>query len=262
MFEATLAAADPDRPRIERLGLATLLALASTTAVLAGMSTLDRMHIDRITGPASQRFELTQVRLLPPPKVVEPPPPRTVPEQSAGAVAAPRGTTREESLEEDDDDLAPARSSTGRRGVSAGQGDTDCRGPACGKLSIPGLTGIGSCVGPHCSNTGQPGLEGPPSAKVEYSAMTCRVCPDPDKTALRKLAGKIRQRSGTVAVRFCVDTGGLVEARSIQIDSSFDESAIDEITRAAIRRWRFAPMKVNGAPRRACSRVEFDFRFD
>lgn len=83
-----------------------------------------------------------------------------------------------------------------------------------------------------------------------------------DQARLRQASAGLRKRSGTVLVQFCVDTRGHVEPGSVEISRSFGDPAVDDIARATVGRWRFAPMKVDDQPRRACSQAQFDIRFN
>ena len=97
---------------------------------------------------------------------------------------------------------------------------------------------------------------------MKFDALRCLACADPDQAALRKLAGSVMQRRGQVGVRFCVDVHGRVEKSSIKVTSSYGVSAVDRVTTTAIEGWRFSPLKLAGKPHRACSRAEFNIRFD
>jgi TonB family protein len=258
MFEATLQAASPDHQRFQRLMLASMIALASTTSALAIAWTLERMHIDRIAGPV-QKFELAHLSLLPPPKLIEPPPPPPIIEDRGGdGGGSPDPTVvddTEPAITGAIDEVPTKLLEPPRKGL-VGQG---ILGPPIG---------CPACVGPDSADrTGYPlppiakRPESPPT-EVEFSALRCLACADPDHDALRKTTSGLRGSTGTVSVRFCVDVRGRVEADSIEIEESFGDAAVDRITRTAVGRWRFSPMKVGNQPRRACSRAEFNIRFD
>jgi TonB family protein len=259
MFEATLQAANPDQQRLQRLLFASMIALASTAAAFASVWTLEQMHIDRIAGPV-QQFELAHLSLLPPPQLVDPPPPPP-PIQSGGADnpssdASPPDD--EPVLDESDatEDLPDALREPPSKGPVGGGDIPDFRNP----IGCPG----GVCGGRNPNPPPGPLIKqpDPPPAEVQFSALRCLACADPDEAALRKTTASLRSRSGKVIVRFCVNVRGRVEADSIDIERSYGDAAVDRITRAAIEDWRFSPMKVGNQPRRACSRAEFNIRFD
>jgi TonB family protein len=272
MFEATLYTADLDRPRLQRLTLAAAIAITTTTAAIASMWTLDRMHIDRIVGPA-QQFELAQFSLLPPPPVTPPPPPPDVidggdddpDDRDERKAPDPISTKDTETLDVDNapSEIPPPRTITG-----AGTGIPDllgngggCPGGVCNGLNT-GKHGGPPCLGPHCGMTGTPPIKDAAPTEVEFSALRCLACADPDRAALRKTSASMQGREGKVVARFCVDVRGRVEASSIEIDRSYGDAAVDRIVRAAIKGWRFSPMKVGNQPRRACSSASFNIRFD
>jgi TonB family protein len=60
--------------------------------------------------------------------------------------------------------------------------------------------------------------------------------------------------------RFCVDANGRVDAVSI-VESSGDPE-VDRVLAATVRGWRFAPMRVDGRPRKTCSSASFDIHFE
>ncbi|MFO7566628.1 MAG: energy transducer TonB [Enhygromyxa sp.] len=274
MFEATLHAADPDRQRLQHLTLAAAIAIAASAAAAASVWTLERLNIDRIGGPA-QKLELAHLSLLPPPKPVAPPPPPPELRESnsgAGPTSTAAAVTKPsvESLTEQ----APSATSPRESKLDVGSQDRGIpdfnAGPGC-----PGGLCLGSehrgettpCLGPRCgtddtiSGSGS-GSADPAPAEVEFSALRCLACGDPDRAALRKTAAATQRRNGKVVARFCVDHSGRVEARSIEISRSHGDPAVDRITTAALQRWRFSPMKVGNTPRRACSSATFNIRFD
>jgi TonB family protein len=266
MFEATLHAVDPDRQRLQRLTFATGITLGATAIALASMLTLDRLGVDRIAGP-SQQFELAQFSLLPPPQTVETPPAVKFDDDDSTDDDAPSNPTavRDDAGARDDDassakDELASSIPTGPRG-SGIPGFTNaipCPGGVCGHASTSNKT----CVGPNCGPIGQRELDDTPPADVEFSALRCLACADPDSAALRKAKASTSGRTGTVALRFCVDVRGRVEARSIEVERSYGDATVDRIVRKAIEGWRFSPMKIGNQPRRACSRAKFEIRFD
>lgn len=264
MFEATLYTADLDRQRLQRLTLAAAIALAATTTALASVWTLDRLQVDRIHGPA-QQLELAQLSLLPPLKLIEPPPPPPVIESGGGLNAVTATIDRDEDKLIDIDhgsDLSTPPSNTGasKGGGIPGPGVVGCPTGICGGA----LDGIGKpCVGPQCViGDPFPKVDDAPPKQVEFSALRCLACADPDRTALRKTMASAQGREGNVVARFCVDTRGRVESKSIVLTQSYGDAAVDRIVRAAIEKWRFSPMKVGNQPRRACSSTKFKIRFD
>lgn len=271
MFEATLYTADPDRQRLQRLTLAAAIALAATTVMLASAWSLERMHIDRLAGPA-QQFELLQLSLLPP-KLIDPPPPPPVIHPKGGDAGPSQSAT-----ETKPDDPKPLE-------VDSDPSPTDPKPPTDagplthgntipdfgGGIGCPGGTCLNNhktaetetpCVGPLCGNHGGSTANDVAPKEVEFSALRCLACADPDRAALRKTAASLQARDGTVVARFCVDLSGRVEPNSIKIERSHGDAAVDQITRAAIEGWRFSPMKVGNQTRRACSRAKFNIRFD
>lgn len=267
MFEATLHAADPDHQRLQRLTFAAAIAVASLATAIAGVWTLERMHIDRIGGP-SQQFEIAQLSLLPPPKPADPPPPPPKEfDDGSGGDPSPRTTAVGKPLESDLDDGSPsdtAEPSTHAiagahdRGIPSFAGGTGCPGGVCVGTNPGDGTGQ-PCFGLHCGTSKK--ADAAPT-EVEFSALRCLACADPDRAALRKTAASMQRREGTVVVRFCVDVDGRVDGRSIKVKRSHGDAAVDRITTAAIERWRFSPMKVGNQPRRACSSTTFNIRFD
>lgn len=274
MFEATLYTADLDRPRLQRLTLAAAIAIAATTAGIASMWTLDQLHIDRISGP-SQQFELAQFSMLPPPPPVVPPPP---PGDDGGDTedqkpSDPVPTNEREPPESLDADDSPSEIPQPRtiaaprtQGIP-GLGQSGCPGGVCQGVAKTG-PGIGvPCGPPICSsssssNSSTRGIESGSPKEVEFSALRCLTCADPDRAALRKTTASVQGREGKVSARFCVDAGGRVEGNSISIERSYGDAAVDRIVRATIKGWRFSPMKVGNQARRACSSVSFNIRFD
>ncbi len=266
MFEATLSSAQPDRLRTQRLMLATLISVGMTAAGLAGSWTLDRLGVDRVGGPRSS-FELVEYSLLPPKPIDPPPPPpedRLVETQAGG----PDSIDDIEDIVEKSSEIAVAppinkipdigSAGQGSVGVPDGGGGK-CRPPLCGLATNSALIGGDGCVGPHCGVDRKPD---PPPAEVSFSAMTCTVCPDPDRAQLRRTASGMRKRAGGVELRFCVDARGRVESGSIDISKSFGDAEVDRIARSTIAGWRFKPMQVAGQPRRACSETTFRITFD
>jgi TonB family protein len=268
MFEATLHAADPDHQRLQRLTLAAAIALASTATAIASVWTLERLHIDRIGGP-SQKFEITHLSLLPPPKPVDPPPPPKFVEPDSSVASTSTSTVKPtvSKLVEDsasDAGVQATKPSVGvhNRGVPDFGGGASCPGGLC--LGTNSGGGNTPCVGPQCgtsSSHSKTTVDSAP-AEVEFSALRCLACADPDRAALRKTNAGMQRRNGKVVARFCVDHNGRVEARSIQISRSHGDAAVDRITTAALQGWRFSPMKIGNAPRRACSSATFNIRFD
>jgi TonB family protein len=263
MFEATLASTQPDRLRTQRLMLATLISVGMTSIGLAGSWTLERLGVDRVGGPRSD-FELIEYSLLPP-KPIDPPPPPPNDQGLQGAdgpdsiediVETP--TTTSIAIPPPTRRIPDIGSSGDGGGIPDGGGGT-CRPPLCGLGTNSALTGGDGCVGPNCGVARRPD---PPPAEVSFSALSCIVCPDPDDAQLRRTSASMRKRAGDVALRFCVNERGRVEAGSIDITRSFGDADVDRITRSAVAGWRFKPMQVAGAPRRACSEATFRITFD
>lgn len=261
MFEATLQAADPDRQRLHRLTLAAAITVASTATAFASVWTLDRLQIDRLGGP-SQKFEIAHLSLLPPPKPVEPPPPPgdVVDESESSEVTnSPAKPNLVESPSEVSERTSRPTSGSSGRGIPAGPGISGPGG------SGPGIPGLGGDRGPIRydkigDDFGQ--KDDPAPTEVDFSALRCLYCADPDRAELRKTPAAKQRRNGTVALRFCVDRAGRVEARSIKVSRSHGDAAVDRIVTAALTRWRFSPMKVGNEPRRACSSTVFNIHFD
>jgi len=268
MFEAALSSTLPDPQRLQRLTLAAAIALSVTAASIAGVWTLERLHIDRVGGPTATPFELMSFSVLPPPKPVTPPPPPTYgdePEQASDPAPTSR-VARPDQPDHASDQTDPSprglaglgASGSGERGAGIPTGP-GCAPGLCGPSLIPG-SGT-PCIGPSCAKPGPPSVAAAPG-RVEFSALRCLACADPDRDLLRKADMGSRKRSGAVGVRFCVDTRGHVEPGSVEISRSFGDATIDDITRAAVRRWRFSPMKVAGQPRRACTQTQFQIHFN
>lgn len=273
MFEATLYTAELDRSRLQRLTFAAAIAIAATTAGIASMWTLDQLHIDRISGP-SQQLELAQFSILPPPPPVVPPPPP--PGDGDGdiedqKVSDPAPTSKREQPESLDADDSPSKIPTRPTNIAAppsqgipGVGQSGCPGGVCQGMGKTGPGGKPPCAPPLCSysNSSAPPIPSGPPKEVEFSALRCLACADPDRAALRKTTASAQGRAGKVSARFCVDAGGRVEAKSITISRSYGDAAVDRIVRSTIEGWRFSPMKVGNQARRACSSVSFNIRFD
>lgn len=264
MFEATLHAADPDRQRQQRLILAAAIAVSTSSVAFASVWTLERLGIDRVLGP-SQQFELLQFSLLPAPQIEPPPPP---PPETSARGSASASMSVEETLEEDptaNEGLTQPQQHKNPigdgKGMPTGTG-TGCKGPLCTGALNPNVIGQ-TCTGPACATVTKlpPAIESAP-AEVDFSVLRCLACANPDQAALRKTVATMRKRSGKVEVKFCVDRTGRVEANSIKVSRSFGVATVDQVTTKAIKGWRFSPMKVNGKPRRACSRTVFNIRFD
>jgi TonB family protein len=267
-FEATLSSAAPDRQRIQRLCVSSLISVGLTVGGLAGSWALEQLGVERVGGPRST-FELVEFSLLAPKIIDPPPPPPDIEPIVAGGVGDP-GPTREhieEPMSVGIEAAMPSKripdiGSRGDGGVPIGAG---CPAGLCGSgpgSSIPGssIPGQGpGCVGPHCSVAKRPE---PPPAKVAFSALHCLACSDPDRAELRRTASSSRKQGGGVALRFCVDVRGRVDADSIVVTESFGDDDVDRITRAAVSNWRFKPMQIAGEPRRACSETRFRITFD
>jgi TonB family protein len=262
-FEATLSSAAPDRQRIQRLCFATLISVGMTVTGLAGSWALGQLGIERVGGPRST-FELVEFSLLAP-KPIDPPPPPPMIEPVVGGGGGEVGPQRETIEEHTISDAGiesmepskriPDIGSSGGGRIPAGIG---CPGGICGHSLIPSTTGKG-CVGSHCGVAERPA---PPPAEVSFSALHCLACSDPDRAELRRTISSTRKRNGSVALRFCVDVRGRVDASSIDVTESFGDAEVDRITRTAVSRWRFKPMQIAGAPRRACSETRFRITFD
>lgn len=272
MFEATLYTADLDRPRLQRLIFAAAIAIAATTAGIASMWTLDQLHIDRISGP-SQQLELAQFSMLPPPPVVPPPPPPDDGDQEDQKPVDPVSPSeRQQSVSPDADDSLDAddspteipepRTIAGPRRQGIPDLGGGCPGGVCQGVAKTGGGGP-PCIGPLCgSRSTSPSIQSSPPKEVEFSALRCLACANPDRAALRKTTAGVQGREGKVTARFCVDASGRVEANSISIQRSYGDAAVDRIVRSTIKAWRFSPMKVGNQARRACSSVSFNIRFD
>lgn len=272
MFEAALH--PHDNQRTQRLVFAGLVALSATSAVLAGIWSLERLQVDRVGSPEISALDVTQISLLAPPEVAKPPP--APPEQDSPAAAAGAAASRE-SLEEDIDsprqasESAPVDTPTTipEPGSHAKiPGPARCPGGVCASGGGSGLTGVGTgeCVGPSCSptggGTGSGGAGSDASVPVKFEALTCRVCPDPDPAKLRRTAAGLRKGRGEVRIRFCVGRDGRVESRSVKTRRSYGDAAVDRIAAQAVEGWRFDPMTIDGERRRACSEAHFRIRFD
>jgi TonB family protein len=263
MFEATLSSAEPDRQRIQRLLFASLIAIGVTSAGIAGSWALERLGIDRVGGPRST-FELVEFSLLAP-KPIDPPPPP--PPKIEPVVEGGVGHPGPE-IEDIDDPMdagivaelpskrIPDIGSGGDGRIPTGGG---CPGGICGNSTIPSHVIGDACVGLHCGVAKRPD---PAPTEVAFSALQCLACSDPDRAELRRTASSLRKRGGDVALRFCVDARGRVEAGSIDVTKSFGDIDVDRITRAAVSGWRFKPMQVGGEARRACSETQFRITFD
>jgi TonB family protein len=267
MFEATLHSAHPDRQRVQGLILATGIAVTASATMLAAWWTLDRLVIDRVGGPDSS-LEIAEFSLLPPPPVPDPPPPPDEIDPAPSNAPSSSGATA--TIPDEPGGASPGdpepSETISKIAEPGGDGGIPTRGgcPAsvCGSGPIAGppSTGGGSCTGPACGVA--PARPDPPPAEVEFSALRCLACADPDQAKLRRTASGMRRRLGSVAIRFCVDPRGRVEASSLEITRSYGDSAVDRIARAAVAKWRFAPMTVAGKARRACSVARFQIRFD
>lgn len=265
-FEATLISAAPDRQRIQRLCLATLISVGVTAAGLAGSWALEQLGVERVGGPRSS-FELVEFSLLAPKPIEPPPPPPMIEPIESGGGAGDPGP-KLDAIEE------PTATATGIEAAVPSNRIPDIGSPGIGSIPIgagcpAGICGTGrisstigtgpGCVGPHCGVAQRPE---PPPAEVAFSALHCVACSDPDRAELRRTGSSMRKQGGTVALRFCVDANGRVDAGSIAVTESFGDADVDRITRAAVSRWRFKPMKVAGEPRRTCSETQFRITFD
>jgi TonB family protein len=262
-FEATLSSAAPDRQRIQRLCFATLLSVGLTTAGLAGSWALEQLGVERVGGPRSA-FELVEFSLLAP-KPVDPPPPPPDIEPVLGGGGGDPGPKREIIEEPSSTGIEADPPSHRIPDIGARGGDESgipsgggCPAGICGTGPISSTTGPG-CVGPHCSVAKRPD---PAPVKVAFSALHCLACSDPDHAELRQTASSRRKQGGNVALRFCVDARGRVDADSIDVTQSFGDDDVDRIARAAVSRWHFKPMQIAGEPRRACSETRFRITFD
>lgn len=272
MFEHVLE--NPDQQRANRLMLATMIAISTTSFALAGTWTMERLNIERVHAPDGLQLDIAQVRFLPPPPVEKPPELAEDPSTVAATAAAPQAAAN--TLEEDppDDDPAPATTpssipsipsiplaSGGTGGIPGGKG---CPGGVCS--TVP----EGTCVGPHCSAIATSGTCVGPNCKagsaaptkVEFSALRCLACADPSKAELRKTKAATQKRPGTVTAKFCVHPNGKVDPKSVKLSSTFHDAVVEDVVRKAVRQWRFSPMKVGGQARRACSDTSFDIRFE
>jgi TonB family protein len=264
MFEATLASAEPDRQRTQRLLLATLISVGLTTAALAGSWALEQLGIERMGGPRST-FELVEFSLLAPKPIDPPPPPPLLKDDTAigGGIEGPSGDDIEEPTTTAVEAALPSNripeiGSSGNGGLPTGGGG--CPASICGTGLNPSIGTGNGCVGPHCGGVVK--RPDPPPTQVAFSALQCLACSDPDSAELRRTASGMRKRSGEVALRFCVDVRGKVEAGSIDMIESFGDVPVDRIVEATVARWRFKPMQVAGEARRACSERRFRITFD
>src|SRR5690606_27718709 len=218
-------------------------------------------------GP-SQRLEIASLSLLPPPKPADPPPPPApLDDREAGGDPSPRTTSIAKPIDSNHDEgspsdalVQPKGSDLGarRQGIPDFSGKVACPGGMCGSSTERGGSGT-PCIGARCESGSS--TDAAPR-EVEFSALRCLACGDPDRAALRKTTASTQRRSGTVVVRFCVDVDGRVDARSLKVSRSHGDAAVDRITTDAIKRWRFSPMKIGNQARRACSSASFNIRFD
>jgi TonB family protein len=263
-FEATLSAA-PDRQRIQRLCVATLISVGMTATGLVGSWALEQLGIERVGAPRST-FELVEFSLLAPKPIKPPPPPDDI-EAIAGGGGGDPGPKLEKPEPPIDAGIdaelpsnrIPEIGSRGQGGIPQIGGGGGCPAGICGSGPISSIPGPG-CVGPNCGVAAK--RPEPPPAKVAFSALHCLACPDPDRAELRRTPSSLRKRGGEVALRFCVDARGVVEAGSLDMIESFGDAEVDRIIRAAVSRWRFKPMQIAGEPRRACSERSFRITFD
>lgn len=268
MFEATLDVAD--RERTQRLLIASALAIGAMTAALALVWTLERFGIERVGGPRGEPIELATYSVVPPPqRDIPKPPPDDDDDEQTGPSAAGRHAPSPPDSSDDDDDLLdggdptsttipPIGAGTKPRGSGIpGMSGNGCPAGICG--SGPIGPGTGDCVGPHC--IARPPAADPAPRQVDFSALSCLACPDPAQAELRRTAASLRKGKGKVQIHFCVDTHGRVEAGSLRIRDSFGDAGVDRVAKAAVARWRFEAMTVNGQPRRTCSVARFEISF-
>ncbi|NVB41863.1 TonB family protein [Pseudenhygromyxa sp. WMMC2535] len=273
MFAANLDLDAGARERAQRLVLSGLAVVAASMGTLAGIWSLEQLAIDRV-GPPERRIEIAQLSFLPPPPTKEAPAaPAHEPRADTPAPAAapaPRRVDEEEPRSEPvaSDSTAALGASSPEAERSSGIPDAlggvgqGCPGGVCSPIDRGISPPRGTCVGPNCARA--PGGErkgpGAPLA-VGFSALNCLSCPDPSESALRKTAAGVRRRGGRIVTHFCVDPRGRVEPESVRIERSFGEDEVDRIVTKTVSGWRFSPMRVDAAPRRACSETTFEIRF-
>lgn len=261
MFDTYLIHQQPDPRLRKRMAFATSLAIATTLMSGAFLWVTEKMQISMVSPPGSDFLIFALEELTAPP----PPPPPAAP---AGAVEDPPEEVEDEDPDiledpEQPPDEVPTeipKTKRSKSDVLKSIGNSQGTGMGIG-LGIG--TGTGTCV----VGCGQVKVKTPtttttkPPPEVDFSALTCRVCPDPPQKELaRSQAAMMGRPSVSNKTRFCVDASGKVESVSVRRKSG--DADVDRIIKQTVRKWRFAPMKVDGRARKACSTAAFDIKFE
>lgn len=257
MFETYLIEQRVDPQIRRRFTFALGAVVVATVASGALMWAMEKMHVTRVGAPTSDYlvFALDQV---------EPPPPPAPPAAPSAAPADPpdEDTPVEDIMEDPvqptevpDDIPNPRKSARDVLSQVGGGGDNP--------FGVPGGDPNSKCVVGCGPVVKVPTAASEPKAprEVDFSALGCRVCPDPDQKALQHTSAALMGKHGVSnKTRFCVESSGKVSAVTTARGSG--DRDVDRIIKETVRAWRFAPMLVDGRARKACSVASFDIRFE
>jgi protein TonB len=259
MFETYLVHQEVDPKIRRRFTFALSAAVVATVASGVMLWTVEKMHISRVGAPTSDFLIFALDEFVPPPQ--EPPP------LLAGGETEDQDDVEEDPPEdileeptqpqETPNEIPKAKSSAKDVLARAGAGAGSPFGVPGGDPNSTCIVGCGRGVATPTTDGG----DKKPPPEVDFSALTCRVCPDPDQKALQRTgAGLMNRRALSNKTRFCVESDGKVS--SVSVRRSSGDKDVDRIIKQTVARWRFAPMMVGGRARKACSTASFDIRFE
>jgi TonB family protein len=251
----------PAQRRI-RLLMAGILAMAAVSTAGAAATIAQRLDIHAVEA-ARRDTSLTVILPQVAPAAPKPPPPVERNEAVAAGSASNGRTTRPRSKVSSTpaapiDETATPRASSKTGG---GEGPINFGGP------LPGIDRIGKggrCIVPPCSD-GPVTTADPPNDPVVAPLAQVKArgifTPDPDRAELAKTAtGMGSRHPGAVTVEFCTGANG--KTHGVKVAKSFGDRKVDEIARAAVKRWRFRPMLAGGRAVETCSEVTFRIEFE
>ncbi|MEO1087998.1 MAG: TonB family protein [Acidobacteriota bacterium] len=254
----------PDR-RL-RLMLAATLAMSAVTLLGIGATIAEKLDIDAVQ---ARSVEQSLTVILPQAAPAAPkPPPRPDMTSNAGGTAASKPDSNSPvrpRSKPSSSEVAPLDDSPPAKNIGgpASDGPVDYTGGG-GNVIGRDRIGKGGCVVPPCGPESPPPPPTKPETVVEPLAQVkarAIFTPDPDRVALSKSRVALTsRRPGAVTVGFCTGANG--KTRAVTIKRSFGEREIDEIARAAVRKWRFKAMKVGGRAVETCSQVTFKIEFE
>jgi TonB family protein len=255
MFETYLIHQQGDPETRKRFTFAVSLAVAATLTSGMALFATEKMNISKVSAPKSDFLIFSLDELEPPPPPQPPAAPAAATPEPPDVDDIPTDDVEEQPPDEVPTDL-PKRRSTGDvlKNIGGPQGNP------LGFGTDPTSTCIVGC-GPQIKQK-QPstGKQKPPP-EVDFAALTCRVCPDPPQKDLQRTSAALMGKRGlSNRTRFCVESDGRVA--SVSTRRSSGDGDVDRVIKQTVKGWRFAPMRVDGRARKACSVYTFDIRFE